>query len=62
MAVWVVKEQSQSAFTGVNAGFDAVLGARGSKLQLVLNTIFHLEESPGNIPYTDFEQVRSNRR
>jgi putative ABC transport system permease protein len=60
MAVWVVKEQSQSAFAGVNAGFDAVLGARGSKLQLVLNTVFHLEESPGNIPYTDFEQVRSN--
>ncbi|MBL9126218.1 MAG: ABC transporter permease, partial [Verrucomicrobiales bacterium] len=29
MAIWVVKEQSQSAFTGVNAGFDAVLGARG---------------------------------
>ena len=61
MAVWVVKDQSQSAFTGVNAGFDAVLGARGSKLQLVLNTIFHLEESPGNIPYSDFEQIRTNR-
>ncbi len=60
MAVWVVKDQSQSAFTGVNAGFDAVLGARGSKLQLVLNTIFHLEESPGNIPYADYEQIRSH--
>ncbi len=60
MAVWVVKDQSQSAFTGVNAGFDAVLGARGSKLQLVLNTIFHLEESPGNIPFSDFEQIRTN--
>ncbi len=60
MAVWVVKDQSQAAFTGVNAGFDAVLGARGSKLQLVLNTIFHIEESPGNIPYADFEQVRTN--
>lgn len=60
MAVWVVKDQSQSAFTGVNAGFDAVLGARGSKLQLVLNTIFHLEESPGNISYADFELMRTN--
>ena len=60
MAVWVVKDQSQSAFTGVNAGFDAVLGARGSKLQLVLNTIFHLEESPGNIPYADYEMIRTN--
>jgi putative ABC transport system permease protein len=60
MAIWVVKVQSQSAFTGVNAGFDAVLGARGSKLQLVLNTIFHLEESPGNIPFADYEQIRTN--
>lgn len=60
MAVWVVKEQSQAAFAGVNAGFDAVLGARGSKLQLVLNTVFHLEESPGNIPFSDYEQIRSN--
>jgi putative ABC transport system permease protein len=58
MAVWIVKEQSQTAFTGVNAGFDAVLGARGAKLQLVLNTIFHIEESPGNIAYEDYEEIR----
>ncbi len=60
MSVWVVKDQSQTAFTGVNAGFDAVLGARGSKLQLVLNTIFHLEESPGNIPASDYHEIRAN--
>ncbi|MBX3745815.1 MAG: ABC transporter permease [Verrucomicrobiae bacterium] len=60
MAVWVVKEQAQNAFTGVNSGFDAVLGARGSQLQLVLNTLFHIEESPGNIPMTDYEQIRSH--
>lgn len=60
MSVWTVKTEAQRAFTGVNAGFDAVLGARGSKLQLVLNTIFHLEESPGNIPASDYEQIRTN--
>src|SRR5208283_3503468 len=36
MSVWVVKDQSLRTFTQVNTGFDAVLGARGSKLQLVL--------------------------
>ncbi|MEW6302314.1 MAG: FtsX-like permease family protein [Verrucomicrobiota bacterium] len=61
MAVWIVKEQSHAAFTGVNAGFDAVLGARGSKLQLVLNTVFHLEESPGNIPWSDYLEIQKNR-
>jgi putative ABC transport system permease protein len=60
LTVWVVKTQAQAAFTGVNAGFDAVLGARGSKLQLVLNAIFHLESSPGNVAWQDFLDVQSN--
>src|SRR5258706_11366542 len=60
MSVWAVKEQSQSTFTGVNAGFDAVLGARGSKLQLVLNAIFHLESSPGNLAWSDYLEIQKN--
>ena len=58
MSVWVVKVQSQSTFTQMNTGFDAVLGARGSKLQLVLNAIFHLEASPGNVAYADYEFIK----
>ena len=54
MSVWAVRTQSQAVFTGVNAGFDAVLGARGSKLQLVLNAVFHLEASPGNVAWEDY--------
>ena len=60
MSVWSVKEQSQATFTGVNGGFDAVLGARGSKLQLVLNAIFHLEASPGNLASSDYLDIRNN--
>jgi putative ABC transport system permease protein len=58
LTVWVVKTQSQAVFAGTNSGFDAVLGARGSKLQLVLNAIFHLEASPGNIGAADYEMIR----
>ena len=61
MAVWVVKDQSRSTFTGQSGGWDAVLGARGAKLQLVLNAIFHLEASPGNIAFEDYEGIRTNR-
>jgi putative ABC transport system permease protein len=57
MTVWTVKTQAQRAFTDTTTGFDAVLGARGSKLQLVLNAIFHLEASPGNLAWADYEQV-----
>src|SRR3954462_10355340 len=60
MSVWVVKVQSQATFTQVNTGFDAVLGARGSKLQLVLNSIFHLEASPGNVAYADYELIKQH--
>jgi putative ABC transport system permease protein len=57
MAVWVLRSESNKAFTSVTGGFDAVLGGRSSKLQLVLNAIFHLEESPGTIPRTEWEKV-----
>jgi putative ABC transport system permease protein len=57
MCVWMVKTQSQAAFTQTTTGFDAVLGARGSKLQLVLNAIFHLEASPGNLSPADYQGV-----
>lgn len=60
MSVWVVKQQSKATFSGVNAGFDAVLGARGSKLQLVLNSIFHLEASPGNLAWQDVLDIRKH--
>jgi putative ABC transport system permease protein len=58
MSIWSVKQQSEQTFTRVNSGFDAVLGARGSKLQLVLNSIFHLEASTGNLNQTDFDYIR----
>ena len=60
MSVWVVKEQAQKTFTQVNTGFDAVLGARSSKLQLVLNAIFHLEASPGNVALADYEFIKKH--
>jgi len=60
MAVWVMRQESNKTFTSVTGGFDAVLGARSSKLQLVLNAIFHLEDSPGNIGPADVEQAKNN--
>ncbi len=57
MSVWAVKTQSNQTFTNITGGFDAVLGARGSKLQLVLNAIYHLESSPGNLQWQDYLDV-----
>jgi putative ABC transport system permease protein len=60
MTVWMVKAQSQRAFMETSTGFDGVLGARGSELQIVLNSIFHLEASPGNIKVSDYEQIKKH--
>lgn len=62
MSVFCIQRQTYLAFTGGATGFDAVLGARGSQLQLVLNAVFHLETSPGNIPWTLYETFRDDRR
>ncbi len=58
MSVFVIQEQANRAFTGGDVGYDAVLGARGSKLQLVLNAVFHLETSPGNLPWSVYQRLK----
>ncbi len=62
MAVFAVATQSTQAFQGGALGFDAVLGARGSSTQLVLNTVYHLETSPGNIPWLMYDEIARDPR
>jgi putative ABC transport system permease protein len=62
MSVFSIQYQTRSAFTGGNVGFDAVLGARGSQLQLVLNSVYQLETSPGNIPWSLYQAVKNDPR
>ncbi len=37
-------------------GFDVIVGAKGGKLQLVLNTVYHLSTPVENIPYSYLHQ------
>lgn len=62
MSIIAIRDQAYEAFTGGATAFDAVLGARGSKLQLVLNAVFQLETSPGNIPWSLYKQLANDRR
>lgn len=62
LAVFAINAQTYNAFTGGPMGFDAVLGARGSQLQLVLNSVFHLETSPGNIPWSLYKSIQKDPR
>lgn len=57
MSVFAIEAQTRVAFTGGDLGYDAVLGGRGSPLQLVLNSVFHLDTSPGNIPWAAYDAI-----
>lgn len=58
LSVYMLSVQSKRAFVGGSAGFDAVVGAKGSQLQLVMNAVFHMDVSPGNIPYTRYLELK----
>jgi putative ABC transport system permease protein len=60
LSVWVIKDEARTTFAQIDSGFDAVLGARSTKLQLVLNAIFHLEASPANIELEDYQEIARN--
>ncbi|MCM8536052.1 MAG: ABC transporter permease [Lentisphaeraceae bacterium] len=61
MAVYSFKEQARDAFIMQDIGYDAVVGAKSSQLQLVLNSIYHLEQSPGNISWELYKSLKENR-
>lgn len=62
LAVFTIEGQTRKAFSGADYGFAGVLGPRGSELQVVLNTVYHLETSPGNLPWRAYVQMREDRR
>ena len=60
VAVISLKVQSHDAFTQAGLGIDAVLAPKGSPLQIVLNAVYHLEEMPGKIRWTYYQEVEKH--
>lgn len=42
-------------------GVDAVIGAKGSPVQLILSSVFHMDAPVGNIPLVDVAELRNHR-
>ena len=61
VAVYSFKEQSHKTFTSVGLGVDAVLAPKGSPLQIVLNALYHLENMPGKIKWTYYQEVEKEK-
>lgn len=60
LSVITIKDQAHKAFTGGQSGFDGVLGGRGSELQIVLNSVFHLEAAPGTISWAMYQGIKKH--
>jgi putative ABC transport system permease protein len=58
MAVVSFREQSHRQFLTEGLGVDAILGPKGSPLQIVMNALYHLDEMPGTVKWSYYEQVR----
>ncbi len=43
------------------SGIDMVVGGKGSPLQLILASVFHVDNPTGNIPLSELEKLRKNR-
>ena len=61
VAVLVLYGVVQAAFTRAAQGFDIIVGAKGGKLQLVLNTVYHLSTPIENIPWDYYQQFKTGR-
>ncbi|MHB1035684.1 MAG: ABC transporter permease [Pirellulales bacterium] len=60
VAVLVIHGVIDDSFRRSAAGYDLIVGAKGSGLELVLNTVFHLRKPIGNIPYTYYKEFTAD--
>ena len=59
VTVLVIHSVIQQSFTRGTLGCNFIIGGKGSQYQLVLNTIFHVEQPLGNIPYKYLEDLQN---
>src|SRR6266481_4118499 len=58
VSIMIMRREAGNLFGQTDYGYDVIVGARGSPLQLVLNTVYQIDRSPGTIPYKLFEDLQ----
>jgi putative ABC transport system permease protein len=59
-AILILRAATEQTFLGPSRGFSLVVGPPGSRLELVLNTVFQIGQSPGLLAYDAFEELERN--
>ncbi len=62
VAVLVVYGVVYQSFHRGGEGYDLIVGAKGGREQLVLNTVFYLSQPVGNIPSSFYEELKEGSR
>jgi len=60
-SVLILGREARAVFAQTDYGFDLLVGPKASPLQLVMNTIYHVDVSPGNIPYSMYLDIATGR-
>lgn len=61
VAILAIHAGGGEAFRQSAFGCDLVVGGKGSALQLVLNSLFHLDRSPGNLAWERYRELAAHR-
>jgi len=61
VAVLVILGVIDQSFHRSAQGYDLIIGAKGSRLELVLSTVFHLGRPTANIPYRVYYELINGR-
>lgn len=61
-AVLALRHESERALSRDAGLYDLVAGGKGSPLQLVLSSVYHLDSPKGNLPYSDFKRFQRDPR
>ena len=59
LAVNVIKDGTKESFSNTVSQADLIVGARGSGLQMLLYTIFHLGSATNNISWQSYEAIKN---
>ncbi|MFZ8528525.1 hypothetical protein ACO1NJ_14475, partial [Staphylococcus aureus] len=57
VALLLINAQMNNEFTKNLKGIDLVVGGKGSPMQLILSSVFHLDIPTGNIPLEEAQKI-----
>ena len=60
--ILTLRTETERSFSQKDTGFEIIVGAKGSPLQLVLNTMYHVGAPVGNFPLADCERIQADKR